>query len=1069
MGLSPISDNPGTSQPHQILRAHRQAIRNSTFILASTGEQVRRQITFQNFAKRNLFSFGGAPTNESTLHNTSLPLSQCSDSHPNVLRSAFGSFLVSSRRLGAWLQTPTSKSILKCSLAYLLGSLGTFYPPITRILGQQDGKHLVATVMVYFHPARSAGSMAEAALLGISAIIYAMIVGFSSMAVAVLFESQWGLIEVAHVLILVVFCGGGLGLVGWFKQAYQSPLVSVACSLSSLSIISIITKEAAIRIGSFSYDKIIQVIKMVAIGISTSAIISLVIWPVSARKELRVTMLSVTESAGEMLSLITDGFLTGSENIMRSPEFIDAQGRHKVLFSQMTRYLREAKFEHYILGTEKQYKYESNLVNCLERISQSIGGLRSAATTQFTLLEESLTQVNSAQTESFHESSELYRDTIPVDPPLRNENPVLKRLINEVSEMDCGVKENLNDENLFRPKCSRKTSVFSQDSSLLLPNVRTSSEIFSRFIDLLGPSIKSLAYTLYEILQDFPINEEPDTALQIVLQFKGSLGCALKLFSSSRSKALKELYKGKELNRARPESIEADFEEVAASCGYFSFSLQTFAKEMLIFMEILEELKEESENTYRSWNWIRFWKKSRKSHKPVNEEEELLIAQIPETHISRRRPNLVLNSLANKNQFAFQNTPGLKQKLAYRLVSLMKLLNRDDLRYAIKVGIGASIYALFAYIPATRPVYEHWRGEWGLVSYMLVCSTTIGASNTIGYSRFIGTFIGAVVAVFIWIICQGKAYALAFCGWLISLPCFYIIVGKNQGPFGRFIMLTYNISCLYAYSISIKEGKNDDDEGDIAPIISEIALHRLVAVFSGVIWGMVITRMLWPVSARKKFQDGLSLLWLRMGLIWKRDPLAALFEGDSQAPYMDLREEFALHRYLSILNNLRNVAKNEFELRGPFPAKEFGNAIECTMNMLDSFHAMNDIIQSDLTVTEGERILLIYTAGERAQLCSIISHLYQVLASSLKLEYPINDALPSISKARDSLLAKIFQYRRESVTAEKNEQVVIRDEDYELLYAYILVTGQLAKEIGKLETEITKLYGFLNEDSLRLK
>jgi len=224
--------------------------------------------------------------------------------------------------------------------------------------------------------------------------------------------------------------------------------------------------------------------------------------------------------------------------------------------------------------------------------------------------------------------------------------------------------------------------------------------------------------------------------------------------------------------------------------------------------------------------------------------------------------------------------------------------SRDNLvRFAIKVGFGASLYALFAFIPLTRPFYQHWRGEWGLLSYMLVCSMTIGASNTTGWARFLGTFIGALISIMVWIICQGNPIALAFCGWLVSLPCFYIIVAKGKGPFGRFIMLTYNLSCLYAYSLSIKDGDDDDDEGGITPFITDIALHRVVAVLAGVIWGLIITRLIWPISAREKLKDGLSLLWLRMGLIWKRDPLSTLLEGESQQKYMNLNEEFALQRY----------------------------------------------------------------------------------------------------------------------------------------------------------------------------
>ena len=50
---------------------------------------------------------------------------------------------------------------------------------------------------------------------------------------------------------------------------------------------------------------------------------------------------------------------------------------------------------------------------------------------------------------------------------------------------------------------------------------------------------------------------------------------------------------------------------------------------------------------------------------------------------------------------------------------------------------------------------------------------------------------------------------------------------------GRFIMLTYNLSALYAYSLSVKDIEDDDDEGGVNPVITEIALHRVVAVLSG--------------------------------------------------------------------------------------------------------------------------------------------------------------------------------------------------------------------------------------------
>lgn len=54
-----------------------------------------------------------------------------------------------------------------------------------------------------------------------------------------------------------------------------------------------------------------------------------------------------------------------------------------------------------------------------------------------------------------------------------------------------------------------------------------------------------------------------------------------------------------------------------------------------------------------------------------------------------------------------------------------------------------------------------------------------------------------------------------------------------------------------------------------------------------------------------------------------------------------------------------------------------------------------------------------------------------VLASSMKLEFSLNDALPNTDHARHRLLAKIFSYRKKV----KIEQQTT-DEDFALLYAY---------------------------------
>jgi hypothetical protein len=427
-----------------------------------------------------------------------------------------------SKELWAWLKTPTAKGILKCSLAYLLGSAATFLPPLANFLGRQDGKHVVATITVYFHPARSAGSMEEAALLGFGAFLYATFVGIASMATSVFFESQLDLIELGYALVLIVFCGGGLGFIGWFKQKYNAPLVNVACSLASLAIITILTKENAIQTGVFSNDKIVQVMKMVIMGILATSAVSLLVWPVSARTELRETMIKATDSFGDMLTMITHGFLSGSEADLRSTSFNKAQGRYKSVFTQLSKNLKEAKFEHYVLGTEEEYRLEANLVYCMQRLAQSIGGLRSAATTQFTLLKESPDFGTPAVAGTTRTFPQMLGGSVSSTFTGRNDRFAVLTAIEEASEEGSGAEDH-DTRSAQTPSKLERQGTQGSVTSTGLPTARTPAEIFSRFILHLGPSMKSLAYTLSQILQELPFGDGPEYRIKINDHFKSSL------------------------------------------------------------------------------------------------------------------------------------------------------------------------------------------------------------------------------------------------------------------------------------------------------------------------------------------------------------------------------------------------------------------------------------------------------------------------------------------------------------------------------------------------------------------
>ena len=206
-----------------------------------------------------------------------------------------------------------------------------------------------------------------------------------------------------------------------------------------------------------------------------------------------------------------------------------------------------------------------------------------------------------------------------------------------------------------------------------------------------------------------------------------------------------------------------------------------------------------------------------------------------------------------------------------------------------------------------------------------------------------------------------------------------LVLGK--GPMSRFIFLTYNLSALYAYSLSVRDDDDDEDEGGISPEIWEIVIHRVMAVMTGCLWGIIVTRVVWPISARKKVKKGTSLLWLKMSLIMKRGPLKTLLEsqdaeGAPTASYMTPAEETQLRRFLNNLDGLRTAADSEFELKGPFPDKNFKIILDATGRLLDSFHAMNVVILKDLKASDGEREILKHTKKQWMELSWRISHLF---------------------------------------------------------------------------------------------
>ena len=120
-----------------------------------------------------------------------------------------------------------------------------------------------------------------------------------------------------------------------------------------------------------------------------------------------------------------------------------------------------------------------------------------------------------------------------------------------------------------------------------------------------------MAYTLRDVLDELPFGPGPEYEMAINEHFRHSLIDATALFIGARKEALALVYQSKVPMKTGSVELAADFEEVAASCGYFSSSLQDFAEDMVTFLDVLEQLKENAKRypRKRSWEWLKFWRK----------------------------------------------------------------------------------------------------------------------------------------------------------------------------------------------------------------------------------------------------------------------------------------------------------------------------------------------------------------------------------------------------------------------------------------------------------------------------
>lgn len=949
------------------------------------------------------------------------------------------------------------RNILKCSLAYFIGSLFTYYTPLSRFIVEltQDGPgekypsatgHMVATVAVYYNPAKTIGGMLEADIYCVMGLGFASVISLGSMYTYWALESHAGWEWLADSLVLIWICVG-MSLVAWFKLWIAKPTFNPAASMTSIILFVVVVKEGGV-------ETLLQVALVVAIGAFVSNLVCVTLWPQSAKKNLQANMVKTLDSFSTLLSLLTGTFLLEDELFHPSQEKISkAVADHQAAFTGLKKNLDEARSERLCDGAAARSRsgdlYE-DAVDSLTRLAQHLNGLRSGTSLQYDL-------------------ARAHRDG----------KVAIRRRPSYGSKAFANVLE---------PTKGKAAAEEEDDTEDVM--LRAAAAMFGDLVGELDSPLRALSSTctraigrLRETLSDQGASSaDAESVLDESINLANGIQRALYEFDSTSNHALLRLYRGVDGSHADEILSGSDSEHIFL-VYFFIFTMQEFARELISLTVALSRIYAAERPSASSNGW----------YSPISSVLSCLRprAKKSEEESQPRRPRGLHRRISGmltrgKSRIAYSfpkvrphapdtvQTPsrtGLSpwRRFQLSLWTFGGRLQDHDIKYAVKTGMATAILAAPAFFEATRPTFMEYRGEWALISFFVVMSPTIGATNFLSVHRILGTLFGAATAATAYTLFHKTPAMLAIFGFFFSMPCFYYIVAKPQyATTGRFVLLTYNLTCLFSYN---------SRQMDISVV--DIAFHRSTAVTVGVVWAGFVSRFWWPSEARRELSKQLGDFCLNIGWLYTRLVASNSYSPENptevDSDHEDPNEETALlprklnksveefmamelHLQIKLieLQNLLKQTQHEPRLKGPFPVKLYRSILASLQTILDRLHSMRCVTTREEWYTMVRRDFVLPVNKERREMVGNIILYFSTLASAFRFKAPLPPYLPPAEKARQQL-----------VTAIRNLEVVKNREitgSRQLLYfAYALTMQGITKELDFLGRTSQDAFGVIGQ------
>ncbi|KAG5735641.1 hypothetical protein E4T56_gene6971 [Termitomyces sp. T112] len=971
------------------------------------------------------------------------------------------------------------RNVLKCAIAYFIASLFTFNPFLANLLssitsyGDLDhgsrsrepfpSGHMVATIAVYYNPAKTKGGMIEANIFCLMGLFYAALMCISSMKTLRWLELSPGWERLGN-FVAIIWIGVSMSILSWFKVWMANPSFNTACSMAAIIISVVVVKGGGL-------PTLLQVSTIVICGSLISNIVCYLIWPQSAIDNLQTNMTKTLDSFSTVLSMLTNTFLLegGSHNQVHLDKMQRAVENHQSSFTSLKKSISEARTEWFGRGNPAgalpedtgKWAYE-DAVDSLNRLGQHLNGLRSGTRLQYELMKAGVVKIQRRKHRgSFNRSM--------------------------------GVSMSMDDD---------------EETAML----KTAAIMFGDLVDDLGPPLKALSGACITSLKRLreAFEQSKSRRRKNGLLFKqdeffeliDAIELALVRFESTSNHALLRWYRRNDgppsSSSPRPRSVSSfressiysskgeDLDNAATSDNeqvflvyFFIFTLQEFAREVVSLIDAMRRIyRYEKDCMNRGRWWERIYRDvrnrlSRPSLVPKPSLKRTLSSYIipnsrrPVPSFPKIRPHA-----PNTMQMPSSDTLSTIGRVQQALWKFGNRLAERDTKYAFKVGMSIAILAIPAFYDATRPLFVKYWGDWALISFFAVISPTIGATNNLSLQRVLGTLFGAIVAASIFTFYSEYPTVLAIFGFFFSLPCFYYAVARPEYlSASRFVFLTYNLTCLYCYNLRRKELS-----------VAHIAIDRALAVTAGVLWAAFISRFWWPAEARRELGRALGEFCLNIGWLYTRLVASNSFAPEYRAEINrnetelaaaslgvtaptkstkinnSIKEFMSMELHLQIklieLQGLLAQTQHEPRLKGPFPILLYRGILTSLQTILDRLHSMRCVTTREEWYTSVRQDFIIPVNKERHEMVGNILLSLSTLASAFRLKAPLPPYLPPVEESRQRLVDAM---RKLDVVRHRD----VKGSRQLLFFAYALTMKGVTEELESLGRTMQSAFGVI--------